>query len=550
MTLPAYLDTHTAIVGASGAGKTVTAKNHVEALLAARRHVCIVDPTGAWYGLRSDASGDGPGFDIPIFGGPHGDVQITADQGEAIGAFVAGGVSAIVDVSSLRTGAEQRRFVRDLARRLRAKPDGNFHLVVDEADEFAAQKPRDDYGFDAGEELIWMAKRGRLAGFVLTLITQRPASIDKEVLTQAQTLIIHQLVAPVDQKPIVDYLRDHADKATLATIKGSLAGLGQGERYVYSPRLSLLERGVSPMPATFDSSRTPAPGEMPVEPKMLASIDLGAIREALAGDEASNDAPKASNRTPDDAPAVEIARMNARVAELETERDHWRQRAYDADRLIDQFREAIAAYSPAASQRGTEPVATANAGGGDVDRSAERAPLQQELSDQRRPARGKQLGDGPSASRRRTEGLNAFAMKMLDMLDRIAPARVTWASLAAMVGNKARGGNFNTARKAMRESGLIVEEGDTVRSIKPPSEMMSREQARQLWKSVLTNPAPRMIDALHIRPMMREELGEFLDLVPRGGNWNNGMAQLTRNGVVVDRGGVLHLAEPLPGESA
>jgi len=35
------LDTHTAIVGASGAGKTVTAKGHVEALLNARRHVCL-----------------------------------------------------------------------------------------------------------------------------------------------------------------------------------------------------------------------------------------------------------------------------------------------------------------------------------------------------------------------------------------------------------------------------------------------------------------------------------------------------------------------------
>lgn len=275
-------ETHSAIIGASGAGKTTTARGQAEALLRDGRHVCIIDPTGGWWGLRSNAAGDGPGFDIPIFGGDHGDVTITSDQGDAIGAIIADGVSAIVDLSGLRTGSDQRRFARDLLRRLRGKPNGNFHLVVDEADEFAAQKPRDDYGFQVGEELIWMAKRGRLAGFVLTLITQRPASIDKEVLTQAQTLIVHQLVAPVDQKPIIDYLKDHADAATLKLIKASLASLSRGERWIYSPQAQILERGLSDMPDTFDSSRTPLPGEARVEPKLLAQIDLGAIREALA----------------------------------------------------------------------------------------------------------------------------------------------------------------------------------------------------------------------------------------------------------------------------
>lgn len=317
----AYLDTHTAIVGASGAGKTVTAKDQVEELLRAGRHVCILDPTGAWWGMRSNAAGDGPGFDIPIFGGAHGDVPITADQGEAIGAIVAGRVSAIIDISGLRTGSEQRRFARDLCRRLRAKPDGNFHFVVDEADEFAAQKPRDDYGFQAGEELMWMAKRGRLPGFVLTLITQRPASIDKEVLSQAQTLIVHQLLAPVDQKPIVDYLKEHADRATLTAIKSSLASLDRGERWIYSPRLAILERGMSPMPSTFDSSKTIGPGEAAVEPKMLASIDLGEIRAMLAPPK--SDSQNATDGATDNNRLTDHAACNRRIAALEAERDEW-----------------------------------------------------------------------------------------------------------------------------------------------------------------------------------------------------------------------------------
>jgi len=280
MTAP-YLDTHKAIIGTSGAGKTVTAKDEVEALMRDRRHLGIIDPTGAWWGLRSNAAGDGPGFDIPIFGGDHGDVPIEPDQGDAVGNIIAGGVSAIIDVSSM-DGRDQRRFVLGLMRALRRKPKGNFHLVVDEADEFAPQTAPDDFGFQLAEQMAWVAKRGRLAGFVLTAITQRPADITKAVLSQVQTIIAHQLIAPQDQKAIDDYLKANGDAATRKTVMSSLAGLARGERWIYSPRLGLLERGVTPMPSTFDSSRTPEPGETPVEPKLLAQIDIGAIREALA----------------------------------------------------------------------------------------------------------------------------------------------------------------------------------------------------------------------------------------------------------------------------
>lgn len=135
MTAP-YLDTHKAIIGTSGAGKTVTAKDEVETLLRDRRHLCILDPTGAWWGLRSNADGDGPGFDIPIFGGDHGDVPIEPDQGEAVGNIIAGGVSAIVDVSNM-DGRDQRRFVLGLMRALRRKPKGN--LPRDAADTIAIE---------------------------------------------------------------------------------------------------------------------------------------------------------------------------------------------------------------------------------------------------------------------------------------------------------------------------------------------------------------------------------------------------------------------------
>lgn len=539
------LSTHTAIVGTSGSGKTVTAKGHVEDLLSDRRHVCIIDPTGAWWGLRSNAAGDGPGFDIPIFGGSHGDVPITVDQGEAIGAIIADRVSAIVDVSGLRTGSDQRRFVRDLLRRLRAKPDGNFHLIVDEADEFAAQKPRDDYGYEAGEELIWMAKRGRLAGFVLMLITQRPASIDKEVLSQAQTLVVHQLVAPVDQKPVLDYLRDNASGEEFRVAKAALASLKRGERYVYSPRFSIFSCDMSPRLATFDSSRTPEPGERIVEPKMLAQIDLGAIRSALAPSDAIPADPKTAYEAgtavgellaEKDRQIADLIRANAECAMVVSDQlDQLFQIGDLAAKIV-----AIVKDVPASGQR--------KAGEETAGQTEERQAMMS-AAPRAKPQRQRQEPREVTAGETAT-GLNATARRMIEMLEKIAPARVPWGSLAAMIGNKARGGNFNAARKAMRESGLIIEDDGTVRSAQPPQGGMARDEAMDLWKSVLTNPAPRMITALADGPLSREQLGIVLGLTPRGGNFNNGVAQMIRNGVAIDRGGVLHLADPLPGESA
>ena len=151
-------DSHEAIIGASGAGKSTTARVEVEALLDEGRHVCIIDPTGIWHGLRSNAAGDGPGFGIPIFGGDHGDVAVLPEQGEAVGKIIAGGVSAIVDVSGM-DGRQQRRFVLGMMAALRKKPKANIHLVVDEADEFAPQTAPDDIGFELVEQMKWVAKR-------------------------------------------------------------------------------------------------------------------------------------------------------------------------------------------------------------------------------------------------------------------------------------------------------------------------------------------------------------------------------------------------------
>lgn len=122
-----------------------------------------------------------------------------------------------------------------------------------------------------------------------------------------------------------------------------------------------------------------------------------------------------------------------------------------------------------------------------------------------------------------------------------------------MVGRKPSGGNFNAARKQLRESGLIAEEGDLIRSASERAFGMDFNEAVDLWKSVLPKPAPAMLDALlkDERPgMSKDELGAAIRSAPRGGYFNGGLAALRNNGVVIDRGGLISLASPIPGESA
>jgi hypothetical protein len=268
------LNSHIGILGKTGSGKTYTAKGLVERLLRLKRHVVIVDPTGAWYGLRT-------GFDVPIFGGRHGDVEISDKAGEAVAAvIVEQRTSAIVDLS-LMSGAGQQRFMRGFAHRLRAKPLGALYLVIDEADEFLPQNVPHDQT-NAFGDLKWMVRRGRLSGFRVMMITQRPAEIAKAVLTQIETLIAHRLTAPQDRKAIEEWVKGHHDPAEARDVLNSLASLPKGEAWVWAPDLDILSRTAMPKIETFDSSRTPEPGEVEVQPPALADLDLSAIRDALA----------------------------------------------------------------------------------------------------------------------------------------------------------------------------------------------------------------------------------------------------------------------------
>jgi len=132
----AALDDRLAIVGTSGSGKTYAAKGLAERLMAGGWRVCIVDPLGVWWGLRSSAHGCAPSpFPVVVFGGPHADVALDPGMGTSLGALVGtGALTCVVDVSNLGSTSVRRSFMTAFTAALYEANTEPLHLVLDDAD--------------------------------------------------------------------------------------------------------------------------------------------------------------------------------------------------------------------------------------------------------------------------------------------------------------------------------------------------------------------------------------------------------------------------------
>lgn len=304
------MEEHSAIIGKTGAGKTYTAKGFAEDLLAEGARFAVIDPTGVWWGLKSSADGESEGFPVVVFGGDHGDVPLDENDGEAVAAIIATTATpCVIDVSGFPSRAATNRFMTDLAEHLFRLNREALHLFVDEADAFMPQKPQD------GEQLMlnrWdtIARRGRSRGFRLTLISQRPAVLNKNALSQVGTLIALKLTSPQDRKALGDWIEGNADRTAGKTVVDSLPTLARGEGWVWSPGHDVLERVQFNTIETWDSSRTPGKGEIYREAKTLARADIADILAKMSTAHAQR---PGSVRTAPDAETLKAAREGGHV---------------------------------------------------------------------------------------------------------------------------------------------------------------------------------------------------------------------------------------------
>ncbi|BEV44712.1 helicase HerA-like domain-containing protein [Afipia carboxidovorans] len=277
----AYLEEDVAVLGRKGGGKTYTSKGIVERLLEGKRRVLILDPLGVWAGLRTAANGRDAGFPIAIFGGVHGDLPLEPAAAVPMADVIArNNIPAVLDISDLSKTAQQS-FLLAFLRELRRVNTEALTLVLEEADVFAPQNPMGDDSKALHAEIDWICRRGRFRGFRLITITQRPARLSKDVLTQAATLIMHRLPAPQDRDAVKAWVDGNGDRDQAKEVFDTLARLDVGEAWVWSTTDNQLQRMRFPKIKTLDTSATPKAGEKRVEPKTLAQVDLGPIKTAM-----------------------------------------------------------------------------------------------------------------------------------------------------------------------------------------------------------------------------------------------------------------------------
>lgn len=238
-----------------------------------------IDPKGDWWGVRAAGDGQSPGLSVLVFGGLHGDVPLEPTTGALVADLVVEQrITCVLDVSEMAK-ADQRRFLTAFVQRLYKKNREPLHVFCEEADEYIPQRVTggDAQMVGAFETLV---KRGGFRGIGITLITQRSASLNKDVLTQIETLIPMRTPSPQDRKAILSWVDYHAAGKELVD---ELPTLANGEAYVFSPQwLKTLTKITFRRRRTFDSGATPAVGAKVRPPTTLAEVNLDAIKSAMA----------------------------------------------------------------------------------------------------------------------------------------------------------------------------------------------------------------------------------------------------------------------------
>jgi signal recognition particle GTPase len=546
------------VAGTKGSGKTHNAGVLAEEMLDAGTHIVVLDPLGVWFGLRHDRDGGPGGFPIVILGGEHGDAPLEPTSGEIVAEYIVrSGQSVILDMSGFAANAEQDRFVAAFLLklfRLKATEKANLHLIMDEADMFVPQEQ------SRGQEtLIGAAKtivtKGRSRGLSMTMITQRPQSIAKAAIEEADVVLCHRMTG----KRAVDAMKSwtdlYATKEQAARFYETLPQLEDGQCWVWSPQfLKAFERHKFRLKKTFDSSRTPEPGERRSKPKAAAAVDLAKLTAEIKAtmDKAKADDPKllkkriaelekALNSRFVPPPAAKAETKIVEKPVIKAEHVHRLEKLGDA--LIKAYAAVVAKQgefvnAAEAVKKLAEPVRTFAPPAQAKPVAPQRlAPPIPKTSGNYSQTYSKPAATGERVSSRQQKFLDAAAT--LTTLG----TEVTRETVAAWVGVHPRGGSVGEVLSALVDAGYIAsdrgritvtEAGMAAAGSVDPSEAIERA------KSGLTERQRKfftLIADAYPDEITREQIAEAFQLHPRGGSLGEDLSRLVGRGLVTGHRG-------------
>ncbi|MDP9202340.1 MAG: DUF87 domain-containing protein [Gemmatimonadota bacterium] len=552
-----------AFMGRTGSGKTYAATKLAELMLDAGAQIVVIDPVGVWYGLRLDKTGNAPsGFDIPVFGGLHGDIPLEATGGALLADLVVDrALSAILDVSMFEHDTDKARFARDFAARFfyrkKASPSA-VHVFLEECQEFVPQNPQ------RGDEQMLhefhrIAKQGRNFGIGISLISQRPQEINKKALNQTECMFAFQMTGPQERKAISLWVSEKGSDEDVADI---LPKLAIGEPHIWSPQWLEISREIRILPKrTFDASSTPTFGAKIVEAKPLGAIDLKDLEKKMAStiERQKETDPKAlraevarlkrelmarppGQRIAEQAQTDAFVKKAVENAVKANQRSHEQFRVKvrrDLERLQRHIGEIDLSVVIAAFDEG-KPEATA------PDR-VEPMPTFDERPVVRtsRPAQipAVQWNGKLSGTKQRT--LNAIAQLHL-----LAVARPTVKQVAVFCGVSHTTGSFLQDVRDLAKAGYLERDrgvarltptGEKAASVDPPD-----RDLREMWLQKLDGPHSKMLEMiLSFRSIDKNGLARELNVSPSTGSFLQNLRDLRNYGVIDLDNGVASVGELL-----
>lgn len=544
-TIEALLAHHLTILGMTGTGKTYVARLLVEYELRLERRVVVIDPTGAWWGLKASADGKGPGFPVAVLGGDYGDRPLSPDSGAQLGEILANtNLPCVLDLSEMEADSEQQRFVTAFVNSLyQHSKRVPMRVVIDETDMFAPQQPM------PGQRMMLnkvrhLVQRGRKKGLAVTMITQRPAVLSKSVMTQANALIAMRLTGPQDRKAVMDWVGGQMEPTRAKTLEREFPGIPRGYGFAWAPAGDIAEMMPWGQITTFDSGRTPEHGEAVMEPVHLAQVDLSALDSAQDQPELAKSSKSRPSLTSDERERIQEAAyqrgFDAGLLKGRAEGERLgRADAHEAAEIIMRRCLDALAHEATVSRVGVGKVTPLPPEPApDLDRDGKNEHAAATI--QRAPEQPAEIiGQLP-----KIEG--GGIARILRALALAHPGALTKAQVARLVGMSPKGGSFRTYVSRLRSSGII--EGRSTLTI---TDDTSREHFGQeppdpgmtlrLWLDALGPNAAgkvlRIVAHAGDRGVTREELAEHGGWTISSGSFRTYLSRVRSAGLLREEGG-------------
>ncbi len=534
----------TVVYGARGSGKTTLGRVVAEELWRNGQRFVAVDLKGDWHGLKSTADGEGAAIPVVIFGGEHADLPLEDGSGALIGEIVATHDQPfVVDLERLSKG-RQVRWLKDFFLSLYHHNRRPLLVIADEIQRYAPQRPMspdETICLGAVEDVV---KLGRKHGLGILALTQRGAGLNKEVSELCDMLVALRTPGPLDQDRIKDWLDANTTRAQRDQVMGQLAKLPTGTAVVASghPDIDVFTTAAVRRSETFDSSATPKVGQTIVAPRVLAPVDIAAIRERLTP------TPEPVELTvPTKGERRALAEQMKRIVDLEEQNRSLRSRpAFDAA-AIDRLKVLCDELS-GVGMRILDAV-------GDVRSQIVQArplppaivePQQQATTSINRPSRFDRTRRTSAPAVATPVDLSSPQIRILEVLasfQALGVDSVARSNVAVFADVSPRSSGFSNNLGALRTKGLldypsggtaaITEAG--LECVDEPKPIYSLDQLHEAWYAKLSNPQRRILEqVIRVYPdgVGRHRLAQISGQSPTSSGYSNNLGSLRSLGLV------------------